>query len=61
MQPIKIEREIEGKKITFETGWWAKQADGAVRATIGETIVLATVVSSKEEPLDVDFMPLTVS
>ena len=61
MQPIKIEEEIEGKKITFETGWWAKQADGAVRATIGETIVLATVVSSKEEPLDVDFMPLTVS
>jgi polyribonucleotide nucleotidyltransferase len=61
MQPIKIEGEIEGKKITFETGWWAKQADGAVRATIGETIVLATVVSSKEEPLDVDFMPLTVN
>ncbi|MEA1994567.1 MAG: polyribonucleotide nucleotidyltransferase [Campylobacterota bacterium] len=61
MQPIKIEGKIEGKKITFETGWWAKQADGAVRVTIGETIVLATVVSSKEEPLDVDFMPLTVS
>lgn len=61
MQPIKIEREIEGKRITFETGWWAKQADGAVKATMGETVVLATAVSSKEEPLDVDFMPLTVN
>ncbi len=61
MQSIKIEGEIEGKKITFETGWWAKQADGAVRVTMGETIVLATIVSSKGEPLDVDFVPLTVN
>lgn len=45
--------------ITLETGRLAKQADGAVLATCGANMVLATVVSSRAEK-DVDFFPLTV-
>ncbi len=56
-----IEKTIDfgGKKLTLQTGKLAGQADGAVLATMGETVVLATVVSS---PLKVDlgYFPLTV-
>ena len=40
--------EWAGRPLTFETGRIARQADGAVLATYGETVVLATVVSAKE-------------
>jgi len=49
-----------GRKLTLETGRIARQADGAVLATMGETAVLATVVSAKTPRTGVDFLPLTV-
>ncbi|GGC52155.1 polyribonucleotide nucleotidyltransferase [Chelatococcus reniformis] len=50
-----------GTKLTLETGRIARQADGAVLATYGETTVLATVVAAKEPKPGIDFMPLTVN
>src|SRR3954467_7572889 len=50
----------DGRKITIETGKLAKQADGAVVVKMGDTMLLATVVSSKEAKEGVDFMPLSV-
>jgi polyribonucleotide nucleotidyltransferase len=50
-----------GKKLILETGRIARQADGAVLATLGETSVLATVVSSKSPKEGIDFLPLTVN
>ncbi|MDZ4668762.1 MAG: polyribonucleotide nucleotidyltransferase [bacterium] len=52
--------EIDGKTISIETGRLARQADGAVVVKMGDTMILATVVSAKEAKEDVDFMPLTV-
>lgn len=49
-----------GQKLTLETGKVARQADGAVVVTYGETIVLCTVVAKKEAMPDIDFFPLTV-
>ena len=58
-----IKKEINwgGKKLTLESGRIARQADGAVLATYGDTTVLCTVVASKEPKEGVDFLPLTVS
>ncbi len=53
--------EWGGRLLTLETGKIARQADGAVLATYGETTVLATVVSAKEPKAGVDFFPLTVN
>ncbi len=50
-----------GRKLVLETGRVARQADGAVLATYGETTVLATVVSAKSPKPGVDFFPLTVN
>lgn len=50
----------DGRIITIETGKLAKQADGAVVVRMGDTMLLATVVSKKEAGENVDFMPLTV-
>lgn len=50
----------DGREITLETGKLAKQADGAVELRMGNTMLLATVVSAKEAGEGVDFMPLTV-
>ncbi len=50
-----------GRKLVLETGHMARQADGAVVATYGETSVLATVVSAKEPKAGIDFFPLTVN
>jgi len=50
----------DGRSITIETGKLAKQADGSVVVRMGETMILATVVSAKEAREDVDFMPLSV-
>jgi polyribonucleotide nucleotidyltransferase len=49
-----------GRKLVLETGKIARQADGAVLATYGETTVLATVVAAKQPREGVDFLPLTV-
>jgi polyribonucleotide nucleotidyltransferase len=50
-----------GRKLTLETGRIARQADAAVLATYGETVVLATVVGAKSAKPGVDFFPLTVN
>jgi polyribonucleotide nucleotidyltransferase len=50
-----------GRKLTLETGRIARQADGAVLATYGETVVLATVVAEKSPKAGLDFFPLTVN
>ena len=50
-----------GKPLTLETGRIARQADGAVMATYGETTVLATVVGRREPNPGQDFFPLTVN
>jgi polyribonucleotide nucleotidyltransferase len=50
----------DGREITIETGKLAKQADGSVVVRLGDTMLLATVVSAKEAKEDVDFMPLSV-
>jgi polyribonucleotide nucleotidyltransferase len=50
-----------GRKLTLETGRLARQADGAVFATWGETSVLATIVAMKAPKPGVDFFPLTVN
>jgi len=55
-----VEAEIGGKKLILETGLMAKQANGAVVVRYGDTVVLSTVVSSKVERANVDFLPLTV-
>ncbi len=58
---FKKEIELNGKKIKLETGKIARQADGAVIATCGETVVLATVVGAKKINPDVDYFPLSVN
>ncbi|MDQ0467170.1 polyribonucleotide nucleotidyltransferase [Labrys wisconsinensis] len=55
------ELEWAGRKLTLETGKVARQADGAVLASYGETTVLATVVSAKQPKPGLDFFPLTVN
>ena len=57
----KVEIEWGGRPLILETGKIARQADGAVLATYGETVVLATVVSMKEPKPGLDFFPLTVN
>jgi len=49
------------KKLTLETGRVARQADGAVMLTCGETVILATAVAAKQAKPDMDFFPLTVN
>lgn len=61
MNPIKKTITLpDGREITLETGKLAKQADGAVELRMGNTMLLATVVSAKQAGEGVDFMPLTV-
>src|SRR5918996_2599059 len=50
--------EIGGSEISFETGWMAKQASGAVVVRSGDTVVLNTATAGNLR--DVDFLPLTV-
>ena len=57
----KKEIEVAGKKISLETGKVARQADGAIIASCGETVVLATVVGAKKVNPDVDYFPLSVN
>jgi len=55
-----VELELAGRILKLETGHLAKQADGAVLATYGDTYVLATAVASQAAKKDIDFLPLTV-
>ncbi|WP_375451171.1 polyribonucleotide nucleotidyltransferase [uncultured Devosia sp.] len=57
----KVELNWGGQPLTLETGKIARQADGAVLATLGETVLLATVVSAKTAKPGIDFFPLTVN
>jgi polyribonucleotide nucleotidyltransferase len=57
----RVELDWGGRKLVLETGKVARQADGAVVATYGETTVLATIVSNTEPREGVDFLPLTVN
>jgi len=57
----RVEVDWGGRPLILETGKIARQADGAVLATYGETKVLATVVSAKEPKPGQDFFPLTVN
>jgi polyribonucleotide nucleotidyltransferase len=50
----------DGRIVTLETGKLAKQANGSVVVRLGDTMLLATVVSNKDAKDNVDFMPLTV-
>jgi polyribonucleotide nucleotidyltransferase len=56
----RVELDWGGRKLVLETGKIARQADGAVVATYGESKVLATLVAAKERREGVDFLPLTV-
>ena len=56
----KVEIELRGKKLILETGVLAKQADGAVLARYGDTVVLATAVSDKTPKEGLDFFPLKI-
>jgi polyribonucleotide nucleotidyltransferase len=56
----RVELDWGGRKLVLETGKIARQADGAVVATYGESKVLATVVAAKEARAGIDFLPLTV-
>jgi len=61
MKPVTHTFNIgDGRTITLETGKLAKQADGSVVVKLGDTMLLATVVSSKEAKEGVDFLPLSV-
>ncbi len=54
-----VEIELAGKTLRLETGRMARQADGAVLATYGDIVVLATAVASQTAKPGVDFLPLT--
>jgi len=58
-----IRKEIQwgGRKLVLETGRIARQADGAVLVSYGDTVVLCTVVANKEPKPGIDFFPLTVN
>src|SRR5437868_6384817 len=57
----RVELDWGGRKLTLETGKVARQADGAVIATYGETTVIATAVAAKQPKAGIDFLPLTVN
>ena len=60
MTAIKKEFQFGDQKVTLETGEIARQADGAVMINMGDTVVLCTVVGSKDAIEGRDFFPLTV-
>ena len=55
-----VEIDLGGKTLKLETGRIARQADGAVLATLGETVVLCAVTAAKSVKEGQDFFPLTV-
>ena len=56
-----VECEIAGRTLRLETGRIARLADGAIWATYGDTVILATAVASHTAKPDLDFLPLTVN
>ncbi len=58
---FKEEIDFGGKKLTLETGKIARQADGAIIATWGETVVISTVVGAKKVNPEIDYFPLSVN
>ncbi|MBI5059245.1 polyribonucleotide nucleotidyltransferase [candidate division KSB1 bacterium] len=56
----KVSMELGGLKLELETGRIAKQADGAIWLTCGDTVVLATVVANLDAENELDFLPLSV-
>ena len=58
---FKEEIELDGKKLILETGKIARQADGAIIATCGETVVISTVVGAKKADPETDYFPLQVN
>ncbi len=60
MTPTKVSFQFGDREVTLETGRLAKQATGSVLTTMGQTVVLSTVVGNKEGTTDRDFFPLTV-
>ncbi|MDZ7766644.1 MAG: hypothetical protein U5K00_19860 [Melioribacteraceae bacterium] len=54
------EVEVGGRKLTLETGRYAKQANGSVMVRYGDTMVLVTAVSANEAREDIGFFPLSV-
>ena len=58
---FKEEVKLDGKKLTLETGKIARQADGAIIATLGETVVIATAVGAKKVDPETDYFPLQVN
>lgn len=61
LQVYRRELIWSGRRLTLETGKIARQADGAVLATYGETTVLCTAVAMKSVKAGQDFFPLTVN
>jgi len=57
---MNVSNTINGKTLNIETGKVAKESSGAVVVTMGETVVLVTVVSTDEKREGIDFFPLTV-
>ncbi len=57
---ITKEVEIGGKKLSIETGRYAKQANGAVMVRYGDTVVLVTAVASKKPNTTLDYFPMSV-
>ena len=55
------ELEWGGRPLVMETGKIARQSDGAIMVTYGDTVVLATAVAQKAPKPGVDFFPLTVN
>jgi polyribonucleotide nucleotidyltransferase len=57
----RVQLDWGGRQLTLETGRIARQADGAVFASYGDTTVIATVVAAKQPKEGIDFLPLTVN
>jgi polyribonucleotide nucleotidyltransferase len=55
----RVQLDWGGRQLTLETGRFARQADGAVFASYGDTTVIATVVAAKQPKEGIDFLPLT--
>lgn len=57
---VRVEKEIGGRVLSLETGGLARQADGAVVVTYGETVVLVTAVTAPARSEEIDYFPLSV-
>ena len=60
LTPVSVSFQYGNQNVTLETGRIARQASGAVLVTMGDTVLLATVVGSKSGDPNRDFFPLTV-